>query len=107
MKPRTAENGLLKDWTVVDATFSGIFPDEYTRKHLTKIRYFSSNSCQFLSTTDLPKNADCPLGHVICERDGVQIFGNQSLYFYDANQFCLNQKAKLSKQYYISAKIHS
>ena len=97
VEPRTAENDLLKDWAVVDATFSGIFPDEYTQKHLTKIQFFSSNSCQFLRTTDLPKTADCPLGHVICERDGVQIFGNQSLYSYDANQFCLNQKAKLSK----------
>jgi len=88
---------LLQDWSAVQETFSGQIPEEYKGEYLIQFLYFSSNSCQFLKDTHLPKTNACPTGTFSCEQNGSIIEVNTTLEFTEAEAFCSNQKAHLSE----------
>lgn len=95
---KLAENNLLKDWDVIKEVFSGQIPEEYKGEHLIKFYYFSSNSCQFLKDNHLPKTKACPIGRFSCAKeDGSVIEVNRTLEFNEAQEFCSNKLAHLSK----------
>ena len=89
---------MLLDWAVVQELFSGKIHEEYKGEHLIQFRYFSSNSCHFLKDTHLLKTQACPIGNFSCvENDGSIIEVNRTLEFTEAEEFCSNQTAHLSK----------
>ena len=90
---------MLKDWAVVkQQVFSEQIPEEFKGEHLFQLRYFSSNSCQFLKDTHIQKTQACPIGNFSCvKKDGSIIEANRTLEFTEAEEFCLNQTAHLSK----------
>ena len=99
-KPEKVKNQLLDDHTIVQSAFHG-FPDtlKLKQEYLTRLAFFSSNSCLFASETDLRKNSSCPLGQFRCGKDGSNTLGHESLEFLDAKKSCVNKSAQLSKFY--------
>ena len=89
---------MLLDWEVVHELFSGQIDEEFKGKHLIQFRYFSSNSCHFLKDTHLLKTQACPIGSFSCvKKDGSILEVNRTLEFTEAEEFCSNQTAHLSK----------
>ena len=99
-KPEKVKNQLLDDHTIVQSAFHG-FPDtlKLKQEYLTRLAFFSSNSCLFASETDLRKNSSCPLGQFRCGKDGSNTLGIENLEFSDAKKSCVNKSAQLSKFY--------